>query len=322
MYLNWIDWIILVVFAYEAYLGWISGFVSLGVSFVSFAISLWLAIVYHQMVANFFTDKFGITSAWSTILGYVVVVIGTQMILMWILRLLESRIPQKIANSKINSILGAIVSALNSLTVIAFVLLIIIALPLRGTIKKDIRESTIGGNIAKFAEQYEDPLKVTMNEFQKKTTKFFTIKPDSKESITLDVHPKSSDLQVDDADERKMLALVNEERAKVGAPLLTVDVTIVSVARKHSEDMFLRQYFSHITPDGKDPADRMTAGGVKFSLVGENLAYAPDGMTAHAGLMDSPEHKKNILDPAFHRIGIGIISTDSFGMMVTQNFAN
>lgn len=56
--------------------------------------------------------------------------------------------------------------------------------------------------------------------------------------------------------------------------------------------------------------------------MGENIGYAPDVDTAHRGLMNSPEHKKNILDPAFHRVGIGIISTKSFGIMVTQDFAN
>jgi uncharacterized protein YkwD len=77
-----------------------------------------------------------------------------------------------------------------------------------------------------------------------------------------------------------------------------------------------------VTPDGKDPAARLTDAGITYTAIGENIAYAPDVTTAHQGLMDSPEHKKNILDPAFHRIGIGIISTDSFGSMYTQEFAN
>jgi uncharacterized protein YkwD len=322
MQFNWIDWVIIIIFAYEAYQGWVSGFVSLGASVLALAVSLWLAIAYQTPVSSFFIEKFGVAPTWGLILSYMSIVFLGQIIFMQILHLLVARIPKQIANSKINSALGAIVSWLNSLTIVAFVIIVLLALPLRGTIKKDIESSVIGGKIAAFTKSYEGPLKVSLNEFQKKATKFFTIKPDSKESMALDVAPKSSDLEISDVDEKKMLALVNAERAKVGAPALVVDVTIVQVARNHSRDMFMRRYFSHVTPDAKDPADRMQEGGVKFSMVGENLAYAPDAETAHQGLMDSPEHKKNILDPQFHRIGIGIITTQSFGMMVTQDFAN
>ena len=66
----------------------------------------------------------------------------------------------------------------------------------------------------------------------------------------------------------------------------------------------------------------MEDGSISFTVAGENLAYAPDVATAHQGLMESEGHRRNILDPQFRRVGIGIIATDSWGMMITQNFAN
>ena len=322
MAFNWVDFLIIVVFLYQAYQGWFIGFVSLGVSFIAFIISLWIAVVFHQHLAGFLTDKFGIAAVWTTLISYTAIVMAGQIIVMQLLKTVMYRIPKKIAESKINSILGAVVSALNSLTIVVFVLLVILALPLRGTVRKDIRESTIGGAMVKFVEKYGGKLNLTMGDFQKKATAFFTIEPGSKESIPLDVTPTYSDLQVDDIDERKLLELLNAEREKAGAPKLTVDVSIVAVARKHSRDMFERRYFAHVDPDGKGPAERMKAGEVHYSVVGENLAYTPDVMTAHEGLLNSPEHKKNMLDRDFHRVGIGIINTDRFGMMVTQDFAN
>src|SRR3989344_1124823 len=322
MHFNWVDFIIIGLFVYQAYKGWYSGFVSLGVNFIAFIVSLWLAVVFHQNLADFFTDKFGIASIWATLISYTAIVMAGQMSVMQILHKEISKVPKKIAESKFNSALGAVVSSLNGLTIVALVLLVILALPLRGTVRKDIRESSVGGAMVRLVEQYGGKFNVTMSDFQKKATAFFTIEPNSKESVNLDIAPKSGDLEVDDVDERKLLELVNAERDKAGAPKLTVDVAIVTVARKHSRDMFERRYFAHVGPDGKSPADRMQAGEVRFSVVGENLAYAQDVTTVHQGLMDSPEHKKNILDPAFRRIGIGIINTDSFGMMVTQDFAN
>jgi uncharacterized protein YkwD len=118
------------------------------------------------------------------------------------------------------------------------------------------------------------------------------------------------------------LELVNSERAKTGAKPLVIDEKIVSVARAHAGDMFEKHYFSHVSPEGKDAADRMSTAGVKFTLAGENLAYAADVETAHRGLMESTGHKANILEERFGRAGIGVISGGVCGMMFTQNFAN
>jgi uncharacterized protein YkwD len=86
--------------------------------------------------------------------------------------------------------------------------------------------------------------------------------------------------------------------------------------------MFARGYFSHHTPDGKDPFDRMREGEVRFRTAGENLALAPTLQIAHNGLMDSPGHRANILRPQFGRLGIGILDGGRYGLMVTQKFRN
>jgi uncharacterized protein YkwD len=119
-----------------------------------------------------------------------------------------------------------------------------------------------------------------------------------------------------------MLVLVNEERAKAGLKPVRADSEIQVVARKHSADMFARGYFSHINPDREDPFDRMRKGGIKFLAAGENLALAQTLTIAHNGLMNSPGHRANILQPAFGRLGIGILDGGIRGLMVTQNFRN
>jgi hypothetical protein len=43
---------------------------------------------------------------------------------------------------------------------------------------------------------------------------------------------------------------------------------------------------------------------------------------AHTGLMHSPGHRANILNPAFHRVGIGIIEGGVHGLMISQEFRN
>ena len=86
--------------------------------------------------------------------------------------------------------------------------------------------------------------------------------------------------------------------------------------------MFARGYFSHYTPEDKDPFERMREANVKFRAAGENLALAPTLQIAHTGLMNSPGHRENILRPAFGRVGIGILDGGRRGLMVSQEFRN
>jgi uncharacterized protein YkwD/uncharacterized membrane protein required for colicin V production len=322
MNFNWVDWVILSVIVYHALLGWQAGFFPLITSFVSFIAAVWAAIFWQTPVSAFLTEKFGVAASWSIVLSYVFIAFVVQEVVSEVMHVLIGRVPKKIQTSKIAEWLGAVVSALNGLIIISFFLLIILALPLRGTVKTDITTSKIGGFLTRYIQVHGGPIQSAAREVGEGARKFFTVEPASKESMTLDVAPKSSDLRVDAEAEAQMLKLVNAERAKVGAPALVVDPKIVPVARAYSRDMFERRYFSHYSPEGEDAADRMQKGGVTFSAAGENLAYAPDMKAAHDGLLESPGHKRNILDPQFHRIGIGIIATDSFGIMVTQNFAD
>jgi uncharacterized protein YkwD len=276
----------------------------------------------HQPVSAFLSEKFGIVPAWSNVLAYICVALVAEMFISQILFALLNHIPDNILKSKANNWLGAILSVVNGILLIMFFLLVIIALPLRGTVKNDIRASTIGGFFVTTTEKYGGPIQSTLDQVQQQAIKFMTIDPQSNETLSLDIAPKSSDLEIDGADEQKMLMLVNNERTKAGVGPLTMSDALVAVARAHSRDMFERRYFGHNSPEGQTPADRMHADSVMFTAAGENLAYAPDLMTAHTGLMNSPEHKKNILDPAFHKVGIGIITTASWGMMVTQDFTN
>ena len=80
-----------------------------------------------------------------------------------------------------------------------------------------------------------------------------------------------------------MLRLVNKERQAMGLKALSPDPELTEVARKHSTDMFVRGYFAHDTPEGRDPFDRMRAADVRFLTAGENLALARSVPIAHTG---------------------------------------
>ena len=119
-----------------------------------------------------------------------------------------------------------------------------------------------------------------------------------------------------------MLGLVNMERRKRGLKPLVADPELVPVARAHSQDMFARGYFSHYTPEGKDPFDRMKAAKIRYQAAGENLALGQTLKICHDGLMNSPGHRANILNPAYGRLGVGILDGGTYGLMISQEFRN
>ncbi len=322
MQLNWIDWVIIVLLIYHAHQGWEAGVFYLLSNFVSFFGALWLALSLHRPAGDFLAEKFGIPEVWKLVIGYIIVGLLAHFIISDMFGVLLRTFPKKLIGSKISSWLGAVLSAINGCIIIAFFLLVILILPLRGTIKRDIRASVIARYFVELAEAYGGPVKSAVEEVRTEAIKFFTIAPKSRERIILDVAPKASDLHVDAAMEAQMVNLVNYERGRLGLSPLTADGAITEIARSHSRDMFIRRYFSHVSPDGYDVADRFRAANIAYGMAGENLAYAPDVETAHEGLMNSAEHKANILEPRFTRIGIGVIRTDSYGIMFTQNFSD
>jgi uncharacterized protein YkwD len=104
-----------------------------------------------------------------------------------------------------------------------------------------------------------------------------------------------------------VISLVNSERSKAGCGPVRSNSLLRTAAQRHSEDMVARDYFDHSSPDGKDPGDRVTATGYKWSTYGENIAA---GQSTPAAVMDawmkSPGHRANILNCAFKEVGIGL----------------
>lgn len=131
----------------------------------------------------------------------------------------------------------------------------------------------------------------------------------------------SDGLVVDRAAEAEMLALVNAERERAGLAPLDADERLATVARSHADEMFRLGYFAHQSPVTGEVVDRLDHAGLAWIVTGENLALAQDVEEAHVGLMDSPGHRANILNPAFTRVGIGVIRSPDHGVMVTQVFA-
>jgi uncharacterized protein YkwD len=118
----------------------------------------------------------------------------------------------------------------------------------------------------------------------------------------------------------QLLNLINSERKNAGLAAVTADPTLNNLAQLHSDDMVQRNFFGHINPDGETPNDRRLELGIS-TTVGENLAQAPTVLYTHYGLMRSGIHRRNILDPAWTRVGIGITENKDGQLFTTEEFS-
>lgn len=143
-----------------------------------------------------------------------------------------------------------------------------------------------------------------------------SILPGDQPGGNTDPHPED---QVGEA-ELRMLELVNRERAEAGVKPLEMDPQLVKIARLKSQDMIANKYFDHNSPTYGDPFTMLQNQGVKFKSAGENLAGDQTVEKAYQALMNSPGHRKNILNPDYTHIGIGIVEGGPYGTMFTQLF--
>ena len=111
--------------------------------------------------------------------------------------------------------------------------------------------------------------------------------------------------------EQQLFQLTNQARAAAGRKALHWDSQLAAFARARAKDMIVRNYFSHqIPPDGHTVFDVMSNAGYCYNLAGENIGWNnyPDDQATdeiQTMFMNSPDHRANILGPAWDSVGIG-----------------
>lgn len=102
-----------------------------------------------------------------------------------------------------------------------------------------------------------------------------------------------------------LVDLANQDRAENSLHGLKVNPLLVAAAQAKADDMASKGYFAHTSPNGVDPWYWFRNAGYSFSYAGENLAVDfVDSGDVNTAWMNSPLHRKNILDPHYTEIGI------------------
>jgi uncharacterized protein YkwD len=283
--------------------------------------SLLLAFLLYNPVARLIDSVTDLSEIWLQPLAFLIVLVAASLLIGYLGGQFLKRLPRETHERKINKFLGILPGFVSGAVMAAILSAMLFAVPFSDGLQESLRDSPTANRLAVFTDDLETALAPIFEKAIEETlTRRITVNPGSEETYELPY--KVTEFRPRPDLEAEMLALINRERAADGLAPLEADPEMREVAVKHSADMFERGYFSHNTPEGESPFDRMREDDVRFRTAGENLALAPSLQIAHTGLMNSPGHRANILRPQFGRVGIAILDGGRRGLMITQNFRN
>jgi uncharacterized protein YkwD len=315
---NLVDVLLVVVVVAGIWVGWRQGFLAGAAQLAALAASLATAFIGYQIPARWLTAQ-GL-DVWAMPLAFLGVFVLVRAGLGMLARAALSAVPARVHAHASNRALGSFPGAAQGLVNASIVAALLLVLPLADSFSRTAESSVLAERMARPVMWAEARLMPIFAPAVQATLGRLTVRPGSNETVSLPFRVAQPRPRPDL--EARMQELVNAERVAAGLGPLRPDPELVEVARLHSADMFARGYFSHITPEGRGPFDRMRAKNVRFLAAGENLALARSLQLAHDGLMDSPGHRANILRPAYGRLGVGVLDGGVRGLMVTQNFRN
>jgi uncharacterized protein YkwD len=117
---------------------------------------------------------------------------------------------------------------------------------------------------------------------------------------------------------------VNRVRVKVGLEPLEFNESLLRVAREYSRRMAEENFFSHNDPGGSSVRERVSGANIRWRVLGENLSYSRGYINPVAvsmtGWMDSPGHRRNLLDRTFRQTAIGAWISDNGTVYFTEIF--
>lgn len=119
------------------------------------------------------------------------------------------------------------------------------------------------------------------------------------------------------ADEAHIEQLTNGTRATVGTHPLAHQAGLQAMARAQAVRMAQRGDIYHNPNLSSD----ITALGVNWRMVGENVGMGPDADTVYAALLKSPHHYENIIRSNYTSIGIGEVDGPGNRVYLVQVFA-
>lgn len=110
-----------------------------------------------------------------------------------------------------------------------------------------------------------------------------------------------------------LLEATNKNRTSARLKSLKSDSKLNAAAQAKANDMARRNYWSHMTPEGRTPWTFINATGYRYAKAGENLAYGfATSKDVVKGWYNSAPHRANMLDSDFQAVGFGVAKSANY----------
>lgn len=114
----------------------------------------------------------------------------------------------------------------------------------------------------------------------------------------------ASNIKVED-----LLKGTNKKREELGLNDLHLNLALTHAAEKKAYDMFKKDYWAHVAPDGTEPWDFIIKENYDYSYAGENLAKNfSNSKEVVEAWYKSPSHRENLLNKNYDEIGFAIVN--------------
>jgi len=120
-----------------------------------------------------------------------------------------------------------------------------------------------------------------------------------------------------------LIRLLNEARAGQGLAAMELDPRLDALALAHSQDMAANDFIAHTSPTTGTASDRVRAADLRSGLVLENIGRGYSATEIHQGLLASPGHRANMINPDANVVGVGVVVDNTDGQpayIATQVF--
>ena len=114
-------------------------------------------------------------------------------------------------------------------------------------------------------------------------------------------------------DEAAFLSSLNSVRTSKGLKALSTHGALTEVARAWARTMAAANSISH-------NGSLASQGPSEWERLGENVGMGMEVPAVHDAFVNSPAHYKNMVDPGFDTVGIGVVRNADGVLFVTVNF--
>jgi uncharacterized protein YkwD len=132
------------------------------------------------------------------------------------------------------------------------------------------------------------------------------------------VHPRPIVIAADEA--RRLAIDVNRVRASHAISRVAPDTVLSRAALAYAREMAVRRFIGHVSPDGTSLPDRLARIKYRWTVAEENIALGANEREANALLLQSPDHRANILDPRVRKIGTAAIRVGIGATIYVEEF--